>query len=421
MLMHLHLRTVVFLAASAILTSVAHADPLIFESTQLSPANEAGKMRNVILKGFDGEVQFLPNDNQFRLIARGAGLLGGMHGDFSTLSATGTLDNVADVLIGLNDRNFVPALKKLGMASNGMQTYVPWMQATYLMAANRKALAYLPKGANVNRLTYDQLAQWGAAIKAATGKRKLGLPLGSNGLLHRFIQGYLLPAYTGGTVRGFRSVEAHDMWRMARRLWDQMARNSTDYSEMGQALLNGDAWVVWDHTARLKTAFDERPNDFIAFPAPAGPKGRAFMAVLAGLAIPKDSPERAAAAKLIGYLTRPEIQTRTLKEVGFFPIVELGPELQGQTPTGLASLQRAVAAQSEAEDALPVLLPMGLGDQGGAFSTVYRLTFTQIVLRGREVNSVLDRQSRRIEQILSASGAPCWLPDQTSDGPCPID
>jgi len=399
----------------------AHADALIFDSTQLSPVSEANKMRNIILKDFEGDVDFQPNDNQFRLLRQGAGLLGGMHGDFTTLIANGALEDVGDLLGGIKDRDFSPALSKLGQGPGDVQAYVPWMQATYLMAANRKALAYLPKGADVNQLSYDQLVTWGKAIKAATGKPRIGLPLGANGLLHRFLQGYLLPSYTGGTVRGFNSIEAREMWRMVRRLWDQMAHQSTDYSEMGQALLNGDAWVVWDHSARLKVAFDERPGDFIAFPAPSGPQGRAFMAVVAGLAIPKDSPDPATAARLIDYLTRPEIQLRTLREVGFFPVIRIDASAKNDGNPGMRSLQQAVSRQSAAQDALAVLLPLGLGEQGAAFNTVYRLTFTQIILRGRDINTVLTRQSKRLGQILRATGAPCWLPDRASDGPCPIE
>jgi len=378
-------------------------------------------MRSIILKDFEGKVDFVPNDNQFRLLASGAGLLGGMHGDLAVLASTGALDDVGDILTGIKGRHFSPALNTLGKTQGGGQAYIPWMQATYLMAANRKALAYLPAGADVNRLTYDQLVAWGEAIKSETGQPRIGLPLGTNGLLHRFIQGYLLPSYTGGTVRGFKSVEAHEMWRMVRRLWDQMSHTSTDYSEMGPALLNGDAWVVWDHTARLKAAFDERPDDFIAFPAPAGPKGRAFMAVVAGLAIPKTSPDHATAAHLIAYLTRPEVQMQTLREVGFFPVVAIdGSTAKVNVGPGLASLQQAVSEQSSAEDARPVLLPMGLGEHAGAFNTVYRLTFSQIILRGRDTSAVLTRQSDRLGQILAETGAPCWMPDRASNGPCPI-
>ena len=40
------------------------ADPVLFLSTQLTPLNEADKMRQVILKGFQGEVDFQPYDDR---------------------------------------------------------------------------------------------------------------------------------------------------------------------------------------------------------------------------------------------------------------------------------------------------------------------------------------------------------------------
>lgn len=410
-------------ALAQVAKSSSSPNALVFESTQLSPAGEASKMRNVILKDFDAKVEFVPNDNQFRIQSKNVGLLGGMHGDFIDLEKSGSLHDIGGILKNLEKREFSKSLSDLGGAIDGKQNYIPWMQATYIMAANRKALEFLPRGADINRLSYEQLIEWGAAIKSATGKEMIGLPVGANGLLHRFIQGYLLPAYTGGTVRGFNSNEAREMWKMARRLWQQTNPKSTDYSEMGQALLNDDAWIVWDHTARLKGAFSARPDDFIAFPAPSGPKGRAFMAVLAGLAIPKSTTDYAAAERLIEYLTNPKTQLTTLQEVGFFPVVELNglTEGFGKTNPGLSLLQYAVLSQSGAADALPVLLPIGLGDRGGEFNTVYRLTFSQIILRGNDIDEVLAKQGKRLEQILSIQNAPCWQPDAPSNGPCPIE
>ena len=86
------------------------------------------------------------------------------------------------------------------------------MQATYIMVVNKKALQYLPQGANVNALTYEQLAEWGKNITAATGEKKLGFPAGPTGLMHRLTQGYLYPSYTGGLVTTYRSDDAVKMW-----------------------------------------------------------------------------------------------------------------------------------------------------------------------------------------------------------------
>ena len=67
------------------------------------------------------------------------------------------------------------------------------MQATYVMAANKQALEYLPEGADLNALTYDQLIAWVKTMAEATGSPKFGFPAGPKGLMHRFFQGYLCP------------------------------------------------------------------------------------------------------------------------------------------------------------------------------------------------------------------------------------
>lgn len=411
-----------------IVPSISLADPLLFLSTQMTPVEEAEMMRRNILKDFPGEVDFQPNDNRlvFHQIAanvsetnRKPGILGGLHGDFVSLAESDTLADIGDVLAGLKERGFINKFIELGRMETTRQLYIPWMQATYIMAANREALKYLPKDADINALTYEQLIVWGANMKDATGEQKIGFPISRGGLMHRFIQGYLYPSYTGGTVSGFRSPEAIAMWDMMQRLWRYVTPRSLTFSHMQEPLLTGEVWVAWDHTARLKKALDARPDDFIVFPAPAGPRGRGFMVVLAGLAIPVDSPDRTAAAKLIDHLTRPETQIITLNNVGFFPIV--ATENIDEIPVGLAALKRGVIRQSSAPDALPALLPAGLGEKGRDFNAVYNAAFSRIVMRGKEVVPVLDKNAKNLRAIMTETGAKCWPPDSPSTGACPVN
>ena len=61
----------------------------------------------------------------------------------------------------------------------------------------------------------------------------------------------------------------------------------------GAATLD-EVWIAWDHIARVKEAISLEPDRFVVFPAPAGPKGRGYMPVIAGLAIPRARPTRLA-------------------------------------------------------------------------------------------------------------------------------
>lgn len=401
---------------------------LLFVSTQFTPIEEAQRMRQVILKDFQGRVEFIPEDNapftnrilsEVRAGRVNVGLAGGLHGDFPPLIAAGALDNVDDVLAQLRDRRFSQTFVNLGKMGTANQLYIPWMQATYIMVASRQALQYLPAGANVNTLTYSQLKEWAANVQRATGRRMLGFPAGPRGLMHRFTQGYLYPSYTKSAVTKFRSDEAESMWLEFKSLWQHVNPQSTSYDFMQEPLLAGEVWIAWDHIARLRDALNQRPNDFVAFPAPIGPYGRGFMPVLAGLAIPKGGPNRAAAVAAIEYLTRPDVQIATLVQNGFFPVIQV--RLPDNLPQGIRMGADAIARQAQSNVALPSLLPVGLGARGGEYNKVFQDTFARIILRNEDVRRVLDSEAGNLRRIMNETRAPCWSPDPASSGTCPVN
>lgn len=409
------------LATFAAAPGLAHAEAL-FWSTQAKPVEESQAMREQVLAGFPGGVDYQGMDNGPWLtriqaeMQAGSGaitVLGGLHGDISGLEG-GLVDLSAADLDGIG-----AAMVELGKLGTGEQKYVPWMQATYLMAANRKALEHLPAGADLNALTYDQVIEWVTAVNAATGERKFGFPAGPQGLKHRFFQGFLLPAYTGSTVSEFRSAEAETAWETFKTLWAQTNPASTNYGFMQEALLTEEVWIAFDHIARLGDAFNQRPDDFVAFPAPAGPQGRAFMPVVAGIAVMQTAPDMGQAIDLVNYMLSAETQIATLRATNFFPVKPV--DLPEDMPSSVRAFGPAIAAMTGADDALPALLPMGLGDKGGQFNQIYTDTFEQIVLGGRPVRATLDAQAEVLRALMVETGAPCWAPDEPSDGPCPVN
>jgi multiple sugar transport system substrate-binding protein len=187
---------------------------------------------------------------------------------------------------------------------------------------------------------------------------------------------------------------------------------------MQEPLMAGEVWIAWDHIARVKDALTTQPDQFVAFPAPAGPKGRGYMPVIAGLAIPKDAPNRAAAVAVIEHMTKPETQLLTAAEVGFFPVVKA--DLPPNLAPGIKLLAGAVAATQGSKDALVSLLPVGLGAKGGEFNKVYNDSFQRIVLRNEPIKAVLESQAKVLETLMKDTRAPCWAPDKPSQGACPV-
>ncbi len=400
----------------------AQAD-VLFWSTQAKPVEEAQAMRETVLAGHGEAVDYQPNDGgpwltrmQAELEAGSGtiGVLGALHGDFSAMNPDDLVD-LGDLGVNSSSATF-NELAKLG---TGSAQYIPWMQASYIMAANKQALEHLPEGADINALTYDQLIEWAANVHKATGEPKFGFPAGPKGLKHRFFQGYLYPSYTNGVVRTFASDAAVTAWEKFKELWAHTNPASTNFSFLQEQLLSGDAWIVFDHTSRLAQAFNERPDDFVAFPAPAGPTGRGFMPVIAGVAIPRTAPDMDAAKALVSYMLKPETQIATLKATNFFPVVDV--ELPSDLPPAVQAAGNAVAKMSASADANPGLLPAGLGKKGGDFNRVFVDAFERIVLAGHDIRAVLDDQKRVLTAIMNETGAPCWAPDAPSEGACPVE
>ena len=422
--MFVRMTTLATVSAAALLASAlsAQAD-VLFWSTQAKPVEETQAMREQVLSGARQTVDYQANDGgpwltrlQAELEAGTGtiGVLGALHGDFSAMNTENLVD-LSDIDIGGAEVTF----GELGKLGTDGQMYLPWMQATYIMAANKKALEHLPEGADVNALSYDQLIAWAANIEEATGEKKFGFPAGPDGLKHRFFQGYLYPSYTNGVVRTFASDEAVTAWEKFRELWNHTNPGATNFSFMQEQLLSEDVWVAFDHTARLANAFNERPDDFVAFPAPAGPAGRGFMPVIAGVAIPRTAPDMDASKALIAYMMKPETQIATLRATNFFPVVDVA--LPDDLPPAVRAAGGAIATMSGSADANPGLLPAGLGEKGGDFNRVFVDSFERIVLAGQDIRTVLDEQKEVLRGIMDETGAPCWAPDAPSEGACPVE
>ncbi len=228
--------------------AAAPSGDVVFFSTQFVPVEEQEKFRAILQEGgFD----FTGTEEGPLIDAVLAGALAGS----SEIDVIGTLHGT-----------FPPLAREDAMLN---MYYVPWMQATYIMAASQEALQYLPEGADTGALAWEQLGEWCKNIFDATGEARCGLP--HAGLFHRFLQGYLWPSWTGGMVSNFKSEEAAAMLEWVKSsLWPYVHPQSISYEFMQEPQMSGEVWVAFDHTARLLDAFNSDPDKFVAFPAPAG-------------------------------------------------------------------------------------------------------------------------------------------------------
>lgn len=407
-------------------TTQHRAVKIIWASTQLVPAQEQAFVKDVLLKEFTKEtgieVEFVPisyEDLATRMEAeQKAGkvtisVIGELHGGLDYFASKGWLEDLSKYGT-LPGRTFPKVLEDYSKLY-GIKAYIPWMTATYVMVVNKKAFDYLPEGLTVDdvihgtsKWTYDALLQWAKNLYEKTGGPKLGFPAGPNGLFVRFLHGYLYPSFTGAQVKNFNSSDAIALWNYLKELWKYVHPSSTTWDAMADPLLKEEVWIAWDHTARIKDAIVQKPDQFVVVPVPAGPKGRGFILVIAGLAIPKDAPNTDAAWKLIEYLTRPETQVKVLENVGFFPTTK---EASGKITSGpLKILADGVNNQLNTPDALVALIP-SLGAKGGDFKNIYITAFQRIVLQNEDIKTVLDELAPQLLNLFQETGAPLPPPD----------
>lgn len=419
-------------AAAAVLSQsaappVAAAKDLVFLSTQLRPLEEAQRTRLQILNSSPVPTEYVPEEPPQLVVHVQAdmksgsptiSLIGALHGELAPLVTMNDLAPLDDMDSLMKSSGIPAGMVTLAHLGTDHVQYVPWMQATYIMAANKKALQYLPAGAKLESLTYDQLSEWAAKAELVTGQRVLGFPAGPTGLMNRFFEGYLLPSFTGGVVTTFVSPAAEKMWGDFKALWAHVNPNSTNYNFMQQPLLAGDVLIAWDHVARLQDAFRQHPDDYVAFPAPAGPSGRSFMPVVVGLSVPKSAPDAAGARQVIQFLLKPETQITTLRVSSFYPVVNA--PIPSDLDPGLKAELAAVQTQQNAPDAHPALLPVGLGSHSGEFDRIFTDTFQRIVLRGQNIRQVLDLEGKQMQHVLDEAQSPCWSPDPASTGTCQV-
>jgi multiple sugar transport system substrate-binding protein len=88
---------------------------------------------------------------------------------------------------------------------------------------------------------------------------------------------------------------------------------------------------------------------------------------------------------------------------------------------GIQEMSDAVVALTGASDALPALLPVGLGEQNGAYNQVFRDAFESIVIGNADIQETLDREAANLQNVLDTSGAACWSPDPPSEGACQVE
>jgi len=229
-----------------------------------------------------------------------------------------------------DDRTFSPTFE-YGTNVGGKQYFIPVGADVYLTIANKKTLEYLPSGADLDKLTWEDFAKWSNAIAKGEGEGKTvvtGIPMKS--LVYQF--GAISLSY-GATFPDVNTPEAIKAWEIFVSMKDDFIPAVLNVDNCVDPMKREEAWLSWMHCARAGQVYSANPANFVVAPVPEGPAGIGSIAGVSGYGVLKNAPHKELAIKFLEYITRPDMQVKIAKGTGgFIPPVEEALNYLGDDP-----------------------------------------------------------------------------------------
>ena len=293
-----------------------------------------------------------------------------------------------------NDRTFSKAFQE--STSKGGKTYfAPVGGDVYLMLANKKALPYLPEGADVQALSWDEYVQWAVNIAEGEGEGKAavtGVPMKS--LIYMY--GGMFLSF-GGEFPVINSAGALKGWELLSRMQNAYTPTVNTYDNVSSPMKTGEAWLTVAHMVRCGEAYRSNPSAYVLAPAPRGPEGIGSIAGTSGFAVVDGAPNAELAMKFVEYMTEPGMAVKIARGTGGFipPIDEaidqLGDSLEDEIiAKGIYVLKNGVVSG----------VPGGDYTSWGAVKQVYDDAFQELILnRGAVDKAYLDEAQAKLEAL----------------------
>jgi len=275
-----------------------------------------------------------------------------------------------------DDRTFSPTFE-YGTNVGGKQYFIPVGADVYLTIANEKAMKYLPSGADLDKLTWEDFAKWSNAIAKGEGEGKTvvtGIPMKS--LIYQF--GAISLSY-GATFPDINTPGAIKAWEILVSMKDDFIPAVLNVDNCVAPMKREEAWFSWMHCARAGQVYSANPANFVVAPVPEGPAGIGSIAGVSGYGILKNAPHFELAIKFLEYITRPDMQVKIAKGTGgFIPPVEEALNYLGDDPEDEV-VAKAVMVLSKGRVSG---VPGGDYQDWGAVKKVFDDVFVDMVLNG---------------------------------------
>jgi multiple sugar transport system substrate-binding protein len=288
----------------------------------------------------------------------------------------GYVEDLTSYVKSWDDRTFSPTFE-YGTNFEGKQYFIPVGADVYLIIANKKALKYLPSGANLENLTWEEFAKWSNAIAKGEGEGKTvvtGIPMKS--FIYQF--GAITLSY-GATFPDINTPEAIEAWKILVSMKDDFIPAVLNVDSCVAPMKRQEAWLSWIHNARAGQVYSSNPANFVVAPVPEGPAGIGSIAGVSGYGILKNAPNKEMAIKFLEYITRPDIQLKIGKGTGgFIPPVEEALNYLGDDPEDEVIAKAVMVLKKGRVSGVPG----GDYQDWGAVKKVFDDVFVEMILNG---------------------------------------
>ncbi len=383
---------------------------LVFESRLFSPPREQEFFINEVIVPFEQEhgvkvyFQILSDDDQFQRaeVQQSTNhvttdIICAHNGKMPDWLDAGWVEDLTPLVESWTDRHFSPTFNS-DTNRDGKQYFLPVGADVYLLLANNKTLPYLPDGADIDAITWEEYAQWAVNIAEGEGEGKVcitGIP--SKSWVYMF--GGSALSYGSG-FPDINSAGAMDAWK----IWEKIGKAGgfvptvLNIDSCVDPMMREESWLTVFHNARAGQVYASNETQFTLAPAPGGSKGIGTIAGVSGYAIVKGAPNYDLAVDFLEYLTRPEIQVKIAKGTGgFIPPVQEALDYMGDE-----AIDEVIAkAVLVLENGIASGVPGYLYQDWGAVKKCFDDVFEDTILPGNDVDQArLDAAQECVDGLL---------------------
>ena len=207
-----------------------------------------------------------------------------------------------------------------GISARERKYFMPIIGNIYILIANKKALPYLPDGADINNLTWEEFADWAINMKKGNGYGRTVLSgVSQNSFIYQF--GSCALSYGAGFPE-IDSEGAKKAWAIFEKIAQANAfvPNIRIVGDCTTVMQTHQAWLSILNNTKACEVYEEDPDSYVLAFMPRGSMGRGAIVGFNGMAVMKNSENLKTALKILEYFSKPKVQLEVARGTGgFFP------------------------------------------------------------------------------------------------------